>query len=610
MSDGAAEKPGWIEDYGLIGDGRTVALVRRNGSIDWGCWPRMDSQAHFAALLGTAENGRWLLAPEGEGEIETTRRYEEGSLVLVTEHRAAGGVVRVIDLMPMDGDVSSLLRIVEGVEGEVAMRCEIALRPDYGRTIPWVERMEDREGRHVWRAIAGENLFVIESPIDLKGEAMRTVGAFTARQGERRAFRISYGGSHADLPPSRDPERCLEVTRRYWRRFASRFDNFAKDEPVWRDAILRSLVTLKALAYMDTGGIAAAPTTSLPEALGGERNWDYRYCWLRDAAFTLTAFMRAGYTKEACAWRDWLVRAIAGTADQTQIMYGLAGERVLVEWEVDWLPGYEGSTPVRVGNAAAEQFQLDVFGETIDALQKADDLGIPHHERGEALRREIMDFLAGKWRERDDGIWEIRGPRQHYTHSKALCWVAFDHAARHEAEEGEPDRAERYRAIADEIHAEVCDKGFDHERGTFVQHYGSDRLDASLLLLPIYGFLPADDPRMAGTVEAIEEELIADGFVHRYQTGDGLDGLDGEEGTFVICTYWLARIYAKQGRTDEARALFEKLLLIRNDLGLLAEEYDPKSGRQLGNFPQAFSHVGLINTAAEIVDAERSGAGK
>ena len=604
-----SEPPGLIEDYGLIGDGRTVALVRRDGSIDWGCWPRMDSQAHFAAILGTSENGRWRLAPRGEARTE--RRYEDGSLVLVTEHRTeGGGVVRVLDLMPMDGDVSSVLRVVEGVRGEVGMRCDIVLRPDYGRTVPWVERLEDRNGYRVWRAIAGENLFMIESPVELHGEAMHTVGDFTVREGDRLSFRISYADSHGHPPPSRDPERCLEITRRYWRLFAARFDDFASGEERWREAILRSLVTLKALAFKETGGIAAAPTTSLPEALGGERNWDYRYCWLRDAAFTLTAFMRAGYTKEACAWRDWLVRAIAGNAEQTQIMYGLAGERVLVEWEVDWLPGYEDSRPVRVGNAAAEQFQLDVFGETIDALQKADDLGIPHHDRAEALRREVMDFLATKWRERDDGIWEIRGPRQHYTHSKVLCWVAFDHAARHERDKGEDERAERYRAIADEIHAEVCDKGFDAERNTFVQHYGSDRLDASLLLLPVYDFLPADDPRVVGTVEAVEETLLANGFVHRYQTGDGLDGLEGEEGTFLICSCWLARVYAKQGRCEEARALYEKLLDVRNDLGLLAEEYDPKSGRQLGNFPQAFSHVGLINTAAEILDAQALRDGK
>ena len=591
-----------IEDYAIIGDGRTVALVQRNGSIDWLCWPRLDSPAAFAALLGRPEHGRWLLAPQGEAT--TSRAYEDGGLVLVTHHESDAGTVRVIDLMPMDRGASAVLRIVEGVSGKVPMRCEIVLRPDYGRTIPWVERVGDRGGRYAWQAIAGPDLFVIESPVELHGEDMRSVAEFEIGEGERLEFRIAHGSSHGEPPEPDGIERSVEVTRRYWSSFSSRQSMFCEAEPRWQKAIGQSLVALKALSYPETGGIAAAATTSLPEDLGGVRNWDYRYCWLRDAAFTLTAFMQSGYTREACAYRDWLVRAIAGTADQTQIMYGLAGERTLTEWEVEWLPGYENSRPVRIGNAAAEQFQIDVYGETIDALQRADELGIPHHERGEVLRNEIMRFLERNWGERDDGIWEIRGPRQHYTHSKVMAWVAFDRAARHAEEEGEDGDAEHWRAIADTIHAEVCEKGYDAKRRTFVQHYGTDALDASLLLLPIYGFLPADDERMVGTVKAVEEDLVHDGFVHRYQTEDGADGLEGGEGTFIICSYWLARVYAKQGRVHDARAIFERLLEVRNDVGLMAEEYDPKTKRQLGNFPQAFSHVGLINTAAEILRAE------
>ena len=591
-----------IEDYAIIGDGLTVALVCKNGSIDWLCWPRLDSPACFAALLGAPQHGRWLIAPREEAEV--SREYEDGGLVLVTTFKCESGTVRVRDLMPMDKRASAVLRIVEGVEGRVPMRCEIVLRPDYGRTVPWVERMPDRGGRYAWQAVAGPDRFVIESPVEFHGEDMRTVGEFDVAEGETKAFRISHGSSHGEPPEPDSFDRSLKVTRRYWSGFSSRKKTFCEAEPKWQEAVERSLVTLKALAYFETGGIAAAATTSLPEDLGGVRNWDYRYCWLRDAAFVLTAFMQSGYTREACAYRDWLVRAIAGTAEQTQIMYGLAGERTLTEWEIDWLPGYENSRPVRIGNAAAEQFQIDVYGETIDALQRADELGIPHHERGEVMRREIMRFLERNWRERDDGIWEIRGPRQHYVHSKVMAWVAFDRAANHARERGEDEQATHWREIADTIHAEVCDKGFDQKRGSFKQHYGSNDLDASLLLIPIYGFLPADDERMVGTVKAVEEDLVHEGFVHRYQTEGGADGLKGGEGTFIICSYWLARVYAKQGRVDEAREIFERLLRIRNDVGLMAEEYDPKTGRQLGNFPQAFSHVGLINTAAEILRAE------
>ena len=590
-----------IEDYAIIGDGRSVALVHRGGSIDWLCWPRLDSPACFAALLGRHEHGRWLIGPRGEAATE--RAYEDGGLVLRTEHKTDTGRVRVTDLMPKDRRAASVLRIVEGLSGTVAMRYELALRPDYGRTIPWIERIEDRDERRMWRGIAGPDLYLIESPVDLHGERMRTVGEFEVSKGDRLYFRLAHGSSYSRTPRPDGVERSLALTRRYWSIFAARQNRFCASDPRWQSAIMRSLVTLKALAYRDTGGIAAAATTSLPEALGGARNWDYRYCWLRDAAFTLTAFMTSGYVKEAAAYRDWLVRAVAGTADQTQIMYGLAGERTLTEWEVDWLPGYADSRPVRIGNAASEQFQIDVYGETIDALQRADDLGIPHHERGEVLRKEILRFLEKRWRDRDDGIWEIRGERQHFTHSKVLAWVAFDRAARHADETGDDD-GERFRAVADEIRDEVLDKGFDGELNSFVQAYGSRHLDASLLLFPIYGFIDANDPRMVGTVEAIEERLLLDGFMHRYETESGVDGLEGGEGTFIICSYWLARVYAKQGRIEEARALFEKLLAVRNDVGLMAEEYDPKEGRLLGNFPQAFSHVGLINTAAEILRAE------
>ena len=596
---GAASAP--IEDYAILGDGHSVALVHRGGSLDWLCWPRLDSPACFAALLGRPEHGRWLIAPTEE--TKSTRRYEDGGLVLETMHETKGGKVRVLDLMPMDKRARAVLRIVEGVEGTVPMRYELALRPDYGRTIPWVERIEDGKGLHRWRAVAGPDVHIIESPVELHGESMRTVAEFDVSKGERVCFRLAHGNSFEGEPDPDGIERSLEVTRRYWTRFSSRQKTMCAAEPRWQEAIERSLVALKALTFLPTGGIAAAATTSLPEAIGGGRNWDYRYCWLRDAAFTLTAYMQSGYTAEACAYRDWLVRAIAGTADQTQIMYGLAGERTLTEWEIDWLPGYEDSRPVRIGNAASEQFQIDVYGETIDALQRADDLGIPHHERAEKLRKEIMRFLERHWRDRDDGIWEIRGERQHFTHSKVLAWVAFDRAARHARENGDDD-AEGFERVAKEIRDEVMERGFDRELNSFVQHYGSKNLDASLLLFPIYGFIDANDPHMKGTVEAIEEKLLLDGFMHRYETDSGVDGLEGGEGTFIICSYWLARVYAKQGRVDEARALFEKLLAIRNDVGLMAEEYDPKEKRLLGNFPQAFSHVGLINTAAEILRAE------
>jgi GH15 family glucan-1,4-alpha-glucosidase len=580
-----------IEDYALIGDCGTAALVGRDGSIDWLCLPRFDSPACFAALLGQPEHGRWLIAPvDVNAKIE--RRYVEASLVLATTFETAEGTVELVDFFRPRHGSPHLVRLVRGRRGRVRMRVEIILRFDYGSVVPWVERLS--EGGI--SAIAGPERVVLRTPVPLVGQDLTTVGEFEVEAGQTVAFVLGYGASHQPPPRPIDAQRALELALAFWRQWSSQCTSAGP----WSDTVRGSLAVLKGLTYAPTGGIVAAPTTSLPERLGGPRNWDYRYCWLRDATFTLLALMHAGFTGEALSWRDWLFRAVAGSPEQIQIMYALGGERRLTEWEVPWLPGYEGSHPVRVGNAASDQTQLDVYGEILDALYHAILNGLPPARRGVPIVRAVLDHLAKIWQDPDEGIWEVRGPPQHFTHSKVMVWVAFDRAIKiAERFDTEVDVAP-WRMLRDKIRADVCAKAFDPDLGSFVQAYGSKSLDAALLLLPLVGFLPPTDPRMTGTVKAIEGRLVRDGLVFRYDTGEGVDGLPPGEGAFLPCSFWLADNYILQGRVDEARALFERLLLLRNDVGLLAEEYDPWNRRQLGNFPQAFSHVALVNTALNL----------
>ena len=584
-----------IEDYALIGDCATAALVGRNGSIDWLCLPRFDSPACFAALLGDPEHGRWLIAPSDPNH-RVERRYLDGSLVLATTFETSAGAVELIDFFrPRHGPLD-LVRLVRGLRGRVAMRVEFIVRFDYGSLVPWVDRLP--EGGI--SAIAGPERVVVRTPVPLRGEDLKSIGEFESSAGETIPFVLTYGPSHEPPPRPVDAERALHNALGFWRQWS---DQCTPAGP-WTDTVKRSLVVLKALTYAPTGGVVAAPTTSLPEQIGGPRNWDYRYCWLRDTTFTLLALLNAGYSDEARAWRDWLFRAVAGSPDQIQIMYGLGGERRLTEWEVPWLPGYEGSQPVRIGNDAAHQIQLDIFGEIFDAFYQASLHGLPPVERGPAIGQVVLGHLAQIWDQPDEGIWEVRGPPQHFTHSKVMAWVAFDRAIKISEQFGAGGWAERWRQLRDEIHADVCEKAFDRELGCFVQAYGSKALDASLLLLPLVGFLPPTDPRMIGTVKAIEERLVVEGFVLRYDTGQGVDGLPPGEGAFLPCSFWLADNYILQGRTAEARGLFERLLGLSNDLGLLAEEYDPRTKRQVGNFPQAFSHVALVNTAFNLTRSE------
>ena len=578
-----------IEDYALIGDCNTTALVGRNGSIDWLCWPRFDSGACLAALLGTAENGRWLLAP-ADATASATRAYRQGSLVLETLFTTATGSVAVIDFMPMGTANSAVVRIVEGRSGHVDMLMRLGLRFDYGTSVPWVTRLPDGHGV---QAIAGPEMVVLRTPVKLHGEAMVTVARFPVRAGSRVPFTLQHIASHLPVPEPLDPAAALAATDAHWRAWSARCTYAGP----YHEAVLRSLLTLKALTYSATGGIAAAATTSLPEQLGGGRNWDYRFCWLRDATLTLFAFMHAGYYDEAQAWRDWLHRAIAGNAAQIQIMYGLAGERRLDEWEVAWLPGYQGASPVRVGNAASGQLQLDVYGEVMDALHQAREGGLHAPRSGWALQCAIMAHLETIWQLPDEGMWEVRGGSQHFTLSKVMVWVAFDRAVRTATHHRLPGPVDRWRALRDQVHAEICENGVDPERGCFTQAYGSKSLDASLLLIPQVGFLPWDDPRVVATVAAVEQDLLVDGFLLRYRTESSVDGLPPGEGAFLACTFWLTDAYALDGRGDEATALFERLLALRNDVGLLSEEYDPRAGRLVGNFPQAFSHVALVATA-------------
>jgi GH15 family glucan-1,4-alpha-glucosidase len=581
-----------IEDYAIIGDCHTAALVGRDGSIDWLCWPRFDSAACFAALLGTSDNGRWLIAPTAPS-ARTNRRYRDGTLVLETDFETIDGQATLIDFMPQRRDTPMLVRLVTGRRGRVDFQTELVIRFDYGASVPWVSRLADGS----LSAVAGPEMLVLQTPVSLRGEDLRTVGTFSVVAGETTPFVLSYGPSH--LPRPAAPEAtaaALARTEAFWRGWSGRCPAVGS----WTEPVRRSLLTLKALSYEPTGGIVAAATASLPEQIGGPRNWDYRYCWIRDATLTLLAFINLGYQDEARAWRDWLMRAIAGSPSQGQIMYGIGGERRLPEWEVPWLSGYENSRPVRIGNAAAAQLQLDIYGEIADAIYHARRGGLPTLERHNAIRKALLEFLETVWREPDEGIWEVRGGRRHFTHSKVMAWVAFDRASTIFRELGEFDTAVRWRRLADQIHAEVCRRAFDPAMGSFVQSYGSHQLDASLLQIPLVGFLPATDPRVRGTVSAIERRLLKDGFVMRYGTEIGIDGLPSGEGAFLACSFWLADNYVLQDRHDEARALFKRLLTLCNDVGLLAEEYDPHTGRMLGNFPQAFSHVGLINTALNL----------
>lgn len=586
-----------IEDYALISDCHTAALVGRNGSIDWLCFPRFDSASCFAALLGTPRHGRWLITPRAE-TCRTKRRYRDGTLILETDFETDQGVVTLVDCMPPRTKVLDLIRIVVGKRGQVRMRMELIIRFDYGSVIPWVRHMESGG----IRAVAGPDKLFLRTPVETRGKDFTTTADFTISEGQRIPFVLTWCPSHIKDPQPMDPEKGLSSTEEWWKEWSSRCEY----EGEWKDAVLRSLITLKALTYAPSGGIVAAPTTSLPERLGGLRNWDYRLCWVRDATFTLYALIMAGYTEEAKAWREWLLRAVAGRPSQLQIMYGVAGERRLTEMELVWLPGYEGASPVRIGNDAYRQFQIDVFGEIMDAMHLARRAGIEAEENAWRVQRKLMEFLESNWNKPDEGIWEVRGPRRHFTHSKIMAWVAFDRAVKAVESSKLEGPVDRWREHRDLIHREICKQGFDEELGSFVQYYGSKEVDASLLMIPLIGFLPPDDPRVKGTVEAVERMLLRDGFVLRYRTDPEIDGLPEGEGAFVPCTFWLADNYQLLGRREDALRTFKRLLEIRNDVGLLAEEYDPRTRRHLGNFPQAFSHVALINTARNLSYEEGS----
>ena len=579
-----------IEDYALIGDTHTGALVGRDGSIDWLCLPRFDSAACFASLLGEVDNGRWLVAPE-EAPTRSTRRYRGETLVLETEHVTPSGTVKTIDCMMPRRGAARVIRIVQGVQGRVRMHTDLRVRFDYGSSVPWI-----RESRGGVTAIAGPDAIEVRTEVPLKIHDGVVSGSFNVREGQRVPLVLNWYPSHQAAPSTIDPLKEMREAERFWRDWARR----CTYQGEWREAVVRSLLTLKAMTYRPTGGIVAAVTTSLPEAIGGVRNWDYRFCWLRDATFTLYSLLQAGYEAEARAWRDWLLRAVAGRPSELQIMYGLGGERRLPELELPWLPGYEDSSPVRVGNEASQQFQLDVYGEVLDLLHQASREGFPHEAAVWTAEREILDFLEGAWREPDEGIWEVRGPRRNFTHSKVMAWVAVDRAIRDVEFFGFEGPIDRWRALRKEIHDEVCRVGFDPEVGSFVQFYGTKRLDASLLMIPLVGFLAASDPRVKSTVEAIERDLLQKGFVARYHNDREVEGIPGHESAFLPCTCWLADCLALIGRPEDARLLFERVLSVRNDVGLLSEEYDVDRGRMVGNFPQAFSHVSLIGTARNL----------
>ncbi|HUJ97045.1 MAG TPA: glycoside hydrolase family 15 protein [Stellaceae bacterium] len=588
--------PQRLEDYALIGDCETAALVARDGSIDWLCWPRFDSGACFAALLGQPEHGRWLIAP-ADAKAHTTRQYRDHTLILETTFTTAEGEVTLIDFMPLRDDTSNIVRLVVGKRGRVAMHVELVLRFDYGAEVPWVTRMADDS----LRAIAGPDMVVLRTPVALRGKDFKTVGEFVISRGQTVPFVLTYSPSHLAPPPALDAVTALTQTERFWHEWSSRCVDLGE----WTPAVRRSLITLKALTFRPTGGIVAAPTTSLPEQLGGPRNWDYRYCWLRDTTLTLLALMNCGYYEEARDWTEWLLRAAAGSPAQLQIMYGIAGERRLTEWEVPWLPGYEGAKPVRIGNAAAEQLQLDIFGEVMDALYHARRSGLAGSAAGWDLQRALIDHLETIWHQPDEGIWEVRGGPQHFTYSKAMAWVAFDRAIKNCEEFGLEGPVDRWSAIRSTIHDEVCREAFNPEINAFAQAYGSDQLDASVLLLPLVGFLPPTDPRVRSTVNAIEHRLTTDGFVRRYDTRGSVDGLPGSEGAFLACSFWLVDNLVLLGRRRSARRLFKQLLALVNDVGLLSEEYDFRAKRLVGNFPQAFSHITLINTAVNLAHAAK-----
>ena len=581
-----------IEDYAVIGNCETMALVGRDGSIDWLCLPRFDSAACFSALLGEPQNGRWLIAPKSD-DVRVIRSYRDDTLILETVFETEMGAVCVIDLMTRRDGVSDLVRIVRGLRGNVCMRTELIVRFEYGSVVPWVSRQED--GR--LELTAGPDRLLLDTAVSMRGANFKTVGEFEITAGDEVGFMLSWTPSFRPAPASFLATDALAQADTYWSAWAAQF--VRADE--WSEPILRSLLTLKALSHRETGGIVAAGTTSLPEKIGGARNWDYRFCWLRDATFTLYALLGAGFVDEAKAWRQWLLRAIAGSPDDLQIMYGVGGERRLMEYEVPWLSGYEGSAPVRIGNAAAGQIQLDVYGEILDALYVARRAGLSANDASWALECALMAHLETIWDQPDDGIWEVRGGRKHFTHSKVMAWVAFDRAVRSIEEYELEGPLDHWRSIRDTIHKQVCDKGFDAEQNSFVQSFGVTALDASLLLIPMVGFLPPHDARVRGTLAAIERNLVRDGFVLRYNTNEETDGLPPGEGAFLACSFWLADNYILQDRYNDALELFNRLLSLRNDVGLLAEEYDPSAKRQLGNFPQAFSHLALINTARNLL---------
>jgi GH15 family glucan-1,4-alpha-glucosidase len=589
--------PSRIEDYALIGDCEAAALVARNGSLDWLCWPRFDSDACFAALLGSDDHGHWRIAPRDE-TARTTRRYRPNTLILETRFECREGDVTIVDFMPIAEVRSSVVRLVIGERGRVRMCTDLVLRFGYGAIVPWVTRLEDG----TLRAIAGPDMVLLRTPVRLVGQNLTTVGEFTVAAGETVPFILTYAPSHSSPSEPIDGQSALAATERFWATWANR----CRPPAHCSDAVLRSLITLKALTYQPTGGIVAAPTTSLPERLGGIRNWDYRFCWLRDATLTLLALMDAGFHDEAQSWREWLIRAVAGSPEQAQIMYGIAGERRLTELEVPWLPGYEDSRPVRIGNAACSQLQLDAFGEVSDALYQARGKGLAASESGWALQRALLSHLEDVWTEPDEGIWEMRGGRQHFTYSKVMAWLAFDRAIKSAEQFALEGPLDHWREVAAAIHADVCRRGYDRELGSFVQSYGSKQLDASLLLLPMIGFLPAEDPRVRGTLRAVERRLLVDGLVMRYDTAGSPDGLPAGEGAFLACSFWLVDAYVMQHRWHDARVLFRRLLDLRNDVGLLSEEYDPSTRRLVGNFPQAFTHVALVNSAFNLTRLEEA----
>ncbi len=579
-----------IEDYGFLSDTETAALVGRDGSIDWLCMPRFDSGAFFARLLGEAENGFWKIAPKSP-VTKTSRRYRGDTLILETDFKTEQGIVRLTDCMPLRDEFPDVVRIVEGVHGCVEMEMSLVIRFDYGRIVPWVQHAD---GGII--ATAGPDALILRSDVPTHGKDNSTVASFSLSAGDSKAFVLTWFPSHKSPPAVTNSAESLHRTSAYWTEWAGRA-NLAGE---WRDAALRSLLVLKGLTYAPTGGIIAAATTSLPEAFGGERNWDYRFCWLRDATFTLYSLLDAGYREEAIAWRNWLLRAIAGSPAQMQILYGAAGERTLLEYELPHLSGYEGSRPVRVGNAAAEQFQLDVYGEVLDTQHQARHAGIEPDANAWSLQRQLIEYVVAHWSDPDEGIWEVRGPRRHFTHSKMMAWVAMDRAVQAFENFGLPGEGATWRRVRDQIHAEVCTRGFNEKRGAFVQSFGSNELDASLLMMPLVGFLPGSDPRVRATIDAIRRDLCPDGFVLRYHSQNSVDGLPPGEGAFLPCSFWLADCLNITGRADEARELFERLLALRNDLGLLSEEYDPQAKRLAGNFPQAFSHVALVNSARNL----------